>query len=1132
MPAKKLQIALEYMIIFAFVLVVFLFLFALIGSQRAQTSSSQLYSQEQLVAQSVAAQIDQALQAGNGYLASVPVTGTIGTLAYQLLVTKNGEVIVNATAGKQALQAFAFSTAKSVLSSSSYLQANTFYYNLPIANGTLSIQNSFGTICVDYQCPNTSVQAANVSLSSQVVHAATFGGDSYISIPYSSSLSFPATTSFSWGAWSVMAATPYRQAGIIGTIGGNPVNYALYFTNGNQATCEIYDGTNDYGAHSGALSPSKWYSIMCTYTGASSKVLSIYVNGVLEGSTNVGTIGTITSTSAIGIGTTEGTGPARALNSSVSNAQVYSVALSSGQAMQLYQAGIGGAPIAPANIVGWWPLNGNANDYSGNGNNGAVIGPVLYPAVAELFAKVTNQAGYALSNDLVGFTTTLGLFNGNQMPANQAYTNYTNSNGIATTFLTQQGNSGQAFVKATAYNGNTALTANLVNWWPLNIGQGNSTFDLSGNGKPGSLQGGVGWSQPNYIAKLDGTSAYVAPSNSVALQPTGQVTYSAWINPEYESTASSVASRCQRIFQNGADGGGGWEADFNCGTSPSTSVDCGVHTANGWSSDALSQPLTLNTWNQVTCQYSSTTGVVSTYVNGVLSASNTIGGTVTYGSTATPRIGADDVLTAGQFFKGSIANVQLYSTALSSAQISQLYSGGISGVPVTSSGVVGWWPLNGNANDYSGNGNNGTIYGNVSFVQAPTVSVAGGGNSTAMLSASFNGVSSTINVGSSNSLMPSSFTISGWAAFTANTAWMMIDRGPGDNPGVYYIYGDHVSTGSGNGPDCATYSSSSGRKDTFFGPLSLNTLYLLTCELNASSGTVKTFVNGVLMNTTTGASLGQNTYNVLIGNYAGGGYFTNGNFSNIQFYNTSLSQSQITTLYREGLPGLPVAGAGLVGWWPLNGNANDYSGNGNNGTATNVIYVQQRVAPPAQQTSFYGTGANFNEQSYINATDPAINWGAGVTASAWFNIRSSTTTWQRVVGKGTDANEVFSIYVNPNLANVGAEFDSGGGGNCYASPAIAIDTNRWYFATATSNSTTEDFYLNGRLACTKSGGTSTDNAAQVNIGYVKADSYMFNGSISSVQVYNTALTASQVMQLYNSQAPPSASTVVPLSWFP
>jgi hypothetical protein len=35
---------------------------------------------------------------------------------------------------------------------------------------------------------------------------------------------------------------------------------------------------------------------------------------------------------------------------------------------------------------------------------------------------------------------------------------------------------------------------------------------------------------------------------------------------------------------------------------------------------------------------------------------------------------------------------------------------------VPSNGLVGWWPFSGNANDESGNGNNGTNLNNVGFV--------------------------------------------------------------------------------------------------------------------------------------------------------------------------------------------------------------------------------------------------------------------------------------------------------------------------------------------------------------------------------------------------------------------------------
>ena len=67
-------------------------------------------------------------------------------------------------------------------------------------------------------------------------------------------------------------------------------------------------------------------------------------------------------------------------------------------------------------------------------------------------------------------------------------------------------------------------------------------------------------------------------------------------------------------------------------------------------------------------------------------------------------------------------------------------------------------------------------------------------------------------------------------------------------------------------------------------------------------------------------------------------YFS-GSISNAQLYNTSLSSNDIQALYQEGIGGAPIDLRNLVGWWPLNGNANDYSGNNNNGKAINVTYT-------------------------------------------------------------------------------------------------------------------------------------------------------------------------------------------------
>ena len=67
-------------------------------------------------------------------------------------------------------------------------------------------------------------------------------------------------------------------------------------------------------------------------------------------------------------------------------------------------------------------------------------------------------------------------------------------------------------------------------------------------------------------------------------------------------------------------------------------------------------------------------------------------------------------------------------------------------------------------------------------------------------------------------------------------------------------------------------------------------------------------------------------------------YFS-GDLADVQIYNTSLSANSISSLYIEGIGGAPINTRNLVGWWPLNDNANDYSGNGDNGVATSVFYT-------------------------------------------------------------------------------------------------------------------------------------------------------------------------------------------------
>lgn len=66
-----------------------------------------------------------------------------------------------------------------------------------------------------------------------------------------------------------------------------------------------------------------------------------------------------------------------------------------------------------------------------------------------------------------------------------------------------------------------------------------------------------------------------------------------------------------------------------------------------------------------------------------------------------------------------------------------------------------------------------------------------------------------------------------------------------------------------------------------------------------------------------------------------------GQLSNLQVYNATFPENGLLALYYEGIGGTPIRLTNLVGWWPLNSDAQDYSGNGNNATTVkNVTFSQ------------------------------------------------------------------------------------------------------------------------------------------------------------------------------------------------
>ncbi|MDE1823956.1 MAG: LamG domain-containing protein [Candidatus Micrarchaeota archaeon] len=191
------------------------------------------------------------------------------------------------------------------------------------------------------------------------------GASSYVQVPDKSSLRLngPFTILF-WGY--INDALPNNgYPGFIKKGNSGVLNGGYLFFYGGLGTIGVPPFKRDnqqYNMPGSAPAANTWYFYAITYDGSST--LTLYEN--TQSSTVSMTYGTDTDTSALLIGSGDAGG-----DNNIADVQMYNTSLDSGSIKSLYQEGIGGAPIDVQHIVGWWPLNGNANDYSGNNNQGS-----------------------------------------------------------------------------------------------------------------------------------------------------------------------------------------------------------------------------------------------------------------------------------------------------------------------------------------------------------------------------------------------------------------------------------------------------------------------------------------------------------------------------------------------------------------------------------------------------------------------------------------------------------------------------------------------------------------------------------------------------------------------------------------
>jgi len=255
--------------------------------------------------------------------------------------------------------------------------------------------------------------------------------------------------------------------------------------------------------------------------------------------------------------------------------------------------------------------------------------------------------------------------------------------------------------------------------------------------------------------------------------------------------------------------------------------------------------------------------------------------------------------------------------------------------------------------------------------------------------------------------------------------------------------------------------------------------------------------------------------------------FSNGNWQNIyglskssstQYFLNASGTSYISVQGQEGLIDNDVTN-GLVGEWKFDEDAvststttYDATGNNNNGTLVNGTSRASSTCKIANCASFNATNSN-----YINVPSTStLNFTTNGTfsISVWVNPNTFSTTWRR------------GIIRQENYLTSGYRFGFGGtgqplfwttqsGGTLALNGSVNLALNQWNHLVVTYDNQQAYMYLNGTQIGGATG-TYIAGSSPVRLGWVVSE--YFSGLLDDARYYNRALSASEVQQLFNTQA--------------
>ena len=226
-----------------------------------------------------------------------------------------------------------------------------------------------------------------------------------------------------------------------------------------------------------------------------------------------------------------------------------------------------------------------------------------------------------------------------------------------------------------------------------------------------------------------------------------------------------------------------------------------------------------------------------------------------------------------------------------------------------------------------------------------------------------------------------------------------------------------------------------------------------------------------------------------------------------------------------------VPSNGLVGYWPFNGNANDESGNGNNGTVNGATLTADRNGLANKAYSFDGISnyIKVNNSTSINII------GTQITMSYWLNSNSNINdaNYKGISKGGYNVGSGYEfMYRNAYGGDNGVLSITGGTGiqACDIGYNMNSVSGQWIHLVVTFNNGIVKFYVNGVYQQGNNCNQISQFVSNTDDLYIgkrnPSNSWagLLKGKLDDIGIWNRALTDQEITILYNGCTHETATT--------